>query len=110
METLSHSASTLQVEKTSSQSALSQWLEKAEYNRFGIVPLVLTVVGIFGGIAAASVLSAHGNLLIVGLVAFSTVIPLSLILAVAPMKGIIRVSTVAVIVQIIIAAAYLIIG
>lgn len=109
METLSHQA-TVATTATKTSSVENPIWEKIEFNRFGMVPLILTIVGIFGGIAAASVLSAHGSLLIVGLVALSTVVPLSLILAVAPMKAIVRTSSVAVVLQIIIAAAFLLIG
>jgi hypothetical protein len=55
-----------------------------DHNRFGIIPILLTVLGCLGGIAVA--FGAGADLFRLSLVAFPTIITLALVLAVAPMK------------------------
>ncbi len=57
-----------------------------EFNRFGIIPILLLIIGCIGGIAAG--FGAFGNMLTLSLIVFPTIICLALILAVAPMRAI----------------------
>ena len=59
-------------------------LEKAEFNRFGIISVVLLIVGCMGGLAVG--LGAVESVFTLTLVVVPTMITLSLLLAVAPMK------------------------
>lgn len=61
-------------------------IEKAEFNRFGIICVVLTIVGCLGGIAVG--LGAIENYLTLTLVVVPTMATLSLLIAVAPMRSI----------------------
>lgn len=58
--------------------------ESMEWNRFGIIPIVLLLIGCVGGIAAG--FGAFNDLLRISLVAFPTIISLALVLAVSPMR------------------------
>jgi hypothetical protein len=61
-------------------------MEKAEFNRFGIICVVLTIVGCLGGIAVG--LGAIEYYLTLTLVVVPTMATLSLLIAVAPMRSI----------------------
>ena len=61
-------------------------LEKAEFNRFGIICVVLTIVGCLGGIAVG--LGAIQYYFTLSLVVVPTMATLSLLIAVAPMRSI----------------------
>ncbi len=61
-------------------------IEKAEFNRFGIICVVLTIVGCLGGIAVG--LGAIEHYLTLTLVVVPTMATLSLLIAVAPMRAI----------------------
>ena len=68
----------------------SKFWEAAEFNRFGIISMLLVIIACLNGISAAY--GAQGDAVKIGLLAFSTVLAESLILAVAPMKTIFLVS------------------
>ncbi len=74
-------------------------LEKAEFNRFGIISLVLTVVGCLGGIAVG--LGAIKYYLTLTLVVVPTMATLSLLIAVAPMRSILIAGTISLLVDLI---------
>jgi len=77
--TVSHS-------KTETESVSSFW-KMVEFNRYGIIAMLVIVIGCLGGIAAG--VSANFEPFKIAVVAFPTSIALALILAVAPMKAII---------------------
>ncbi len=66
---------------------MKELLEKAEFNRFGIISIVLTVVGCLGGIAVG--MGAIESYFTLTLVVVPTMATLSLLIAVAPMRSII---------------------
>jgi len=70
-----------------------------DINRYGIVSMLLLVVGILGG-TAVGVGGIHSTIQLV-LLAFSTMAALSMILAVAPMKYIVYSSILAVTIDLI---------
>lgn len=87
---------TVPVEKTKTESTAKQrdFWARAEFNRFGIVPMLLIFVVCISGIAAG--LGAPGNAFQLSVVAFPTAVALSLVLAVAPMRAIVYSSAIAV--------------
>ena len=70
--------------EVSQGSAAPTFWQTMEFNRFGIMPIVLLLIGCIGGIAAG--FGAFNDLLRISLVAFPTIISLALILAVSPMR------------------------
>ena len=70
-----------------------------EFNRYGIISMVLLVVGILGGIAAGFALTS--NTVLLGLIAFSAMLALSMVLAVAPMRAIVGTAAVAIVIDLI---------
>jgi hypothetical protein len=73
----------------------SLFWESLEYNRFGVISLLIVIIGCAGGFAASY--GAQGNTIKLCLVAFPTILSLALVLGVAPMKPIIYLSTIALI-------------
>lgn len=84
------------------QATASNLWKNAEFNRFGIIAILVLVIGCAGGIAAA--FGAQADALKIGLVAFPSIITLALILAVAPMRAIFFASAIAFILDIVILA------
>ncbi len=85
METTVSSQSAFAHSKSNAHTAVqSKFWQMVEFNRFGFIAMLLTIVGCFGGIAVAY--GAHNELFQIALVAFPTIITLALILAVAPMR------------------------
>lgn len=78
--------------------------EKIEFNRFGVIAICLALAECLGGIAAACALEMHIGVL--ALTAFPTTITLGFILAVAPMKQIIRLTAFALLVDIVVFVSY----
>jgi hypothetical protein len=73
--------------------------EKAEFNRFGIICVVLTIVGCLGGIAIG--LGAIEKYFTLTLVVVPTMATLSLLIAVAPMRSILIVASICLIIDLI---------
>jgi hypothetical protein len=67
-------------------NAKSEFWKKAEENRLSITPMLLLVMGIIGGIAAAN--GIMDSWVKLAAVAFPSTILLALILSVAPMRAI----------------------
>jgi len=72
----------------------------ANLNRYGIMAILMLVVGILGGIAVGT--GSIGNTLELFLLAFSTMFSLSMMLAVAPMKWIIYSGILAIVIDLVI--------
>ncbi len=66
---------------------------KAEFNRFGLISVVLLVVGCMGGLTVG--LGAVNEIWSLAVVVIPTMITLSLLLAVAPMRYILNSAAVA---------------
>lgn len=75
-------------------------LRNSEFNRFGLISVVLLIVGCLGGLTVG--LGAVENIFTLILVIVPTMITLSLLLAVAPMKSILTMGTVSVAVDLLI--------
>lgn len=88
-------------EKTNAQEmASAEFWNKAEFNRYGISPMVLLIIGILGGVAAAS--GIMDSWVKLAAVAFSSTISLALVLAVSPMRVIIIGSSIAVLIDLLV--------
>ena len=84
-----------------------QWENEAEFNRFGIISVVLIVVGCLGGITVG--MGAVEYIWSLILVVVPTMTALSLVLALAPMRYIIYATAASVLIDIILLAYFLIV-
>lgn len=80
--------------------SLSTLWKNMEFNRFGIIAILVVILGCLGGLAAS--FGAADNLLKLSMVAFPTIISLALVLAVAPMRVIVYVSAIALILDVLV--------
>lgn len=78
-----------------SEKKSTTFWKDAEFNRFGIIPVLLLLVACTGGFAAS--FGAGDNAFRIGMVAFPSIVALSLMLAVAPMRLIFWSSAIAII-------------
>jgi hypothetical protein len=90
------------VTKTKARSAF--W-ESAEFNRYGIIAMVLLIIGCMGGFAASY--AGGNNAFKIALVAFPTILSLAFILAVMPMRLIIWASSIAVLIDMALLISYI---
>ncbi len=103
MDTLHHSLSADSVHannKVSQQNWLTKLETQSEFNRYGITSMFFLLIGIFGGITIA--ISAYAHLWQITVIAMLTMLSLSLMLAVAPMKYILRVTAVTLLIDLLI--------
>jgi hypothetical protein len=77
---------------TESKGFIERFNERAEFDRFSVISVGFLLIGIVGGITVG--VFAHDHIWQIGIIAAVTMLSLSLMLAVAPMKYIIR-STIA---------------
>lgn len=89
--------STTEVNKNHSED---NFWKKAEFNRFGIIPILLVIVGCMGGFGAAY--GAGESTVKLAMVAFPSIVALALMLAVAPMRAIIWSSAIAIVLDILV--------
>jgi hypothetical protein len=75
-----------------------------EFNRFGLISLVILIIGCLGGIAVG--LGAIESILSLSLILIPTMLTLSLLLSVSPMKWIINSASVCVIIDVIMIVFY----
>jgi hypothetical protein len=83
-------------------------LSESEFNRFGLICVILTIVGCLGGAAVG--LGAIGNTLALITVIVPTMITLSLLLAVSPMKWILTAATISVSIDVLMILYYTILA
>jgi hypothetical protein len=97
-----HPSFTVPVEKkqTATTTAQSEFWKMVEFNRFGIIPMLMVALVCISGIAAG--FGAPGNPFQLSIVSVPTAVALSLVLAVAPMKWIVYSSAFAILLDIII--------
>ncbi len=82
--------------------------EKAEFNRYALISIILLVVGCLGGVTVG--LGAVNSVITITAVVIPTMTTLCLLLAVAPMRYIIMAATTAVAVDIILLIYYLLLA
>ncbi len=80
--------------KAKGQANLDRLISDSEFNRFGLICVILTIVGCLGGIAVG--LGAINNLVSLSAVIIPTMTTLSLLLAVSPMRWIMAAAMVSV--------------
>ncbi|MCD6068988.1 MAG: hypothetical protein K0S33_3814 [Bacteroidetes bacterium] len=85
--------------KTISRAEVNFW-SSLEFNRYGIISMLVIVIGCVGGIAAA--FGAGADTLKIAMIAFPSVIALALILAVSPMKAIVYAGSIAILLDILV--------
>jgi hypothetical protein len=78
---------------------------EVEFNRFGLISVIITVVGCMGGIAVG--MGAVQSTLSLAIVILPTMATLSLLLAVAPMKQILIAAAVSVLIDIMVVLYYI---
>lgn len=83
---------------TTTSETLSSFWQKAEFNRYGIIAMLLTVLGCMGGFAAS--FGTGADIFKIALVAFPTILSLSFILGVMPMRLIVWSSSIAILIDI----------
>ena len=81
-------------------NSISDFWQKIEFNRFGITPMLLGIIAIFGGFAGAAGIQESSVTLAV--VTVPTMFALSLILAVIPMRTIVISCTIALIIDLLV--------
>ena len=82
-----------------------RFFQEAEFNRFGLICVIITVVGCLGGSAIG--LGAIQSTLTLSLVIIPTMVTLSLLLAVSPMKHILFSAFVSVLIDLFLIVYYL---
>jgi len=91
--------------KAQHQNNIERLLSDSEFNRFGLIAVILTVVGCMGGIAVG--LGAIGNTIALTAVIIPTMATLSLLVAVAPMRYIFTAAAVSLFIDIALIVYYL---
>jgi hypothetical protein len=86
------------------KSKLDSLINDSEFNRFGLICVILTVVGCLGGIAVGLGAVNYTITLIAAVV--PTMMTLSLLIAVAPMRYIITTALISVIIDVIMIAFF----
>lgn len=90
----SQSVNVSQKHEATKATSLSSFWQMAEFNRYGIIAMVLTVLGCMGGFAASY--GAGDNIFKIALIVFPTILSLAFILGVMPMRLIVWSSSIAV--------------
>jgi hypothetical protein len=91
-----------------SENKTSEFDRYLEENRFGTISIVILIIGCLGGITVGY--KAIENIFTLSLVIIPTMTTLSLLLAVAPMKWIIKMASLSVIIDIILLIYFYFIG
>lgn len=88
------------------QTKFEKLISDSEFNRFGLICVVLLIVGCLGGGAVG--LGAINSVVALSMVVVPTMATLSLLLAVSPMKSILAAGTVAVVIDLFLIVYYLV--
>jgi hypothetical protein len=83
----------------------SNFYTNLEFNRFGWIAIILTVVGCLGGLTVG--MGAIKNTISLTVVVIPTMITLSLLLAVSPMKWIVNAAIVSIFIDLLLMSYYL---
>jgi hypothetical protein len=88
-------------------SGIANFFRNLEFNRFGLVSVILMVVGGLGGIAIG--VGAHAYVATLILVIVPTMATLSLLLAIAPMRWILFAGAIGVLIDIVLIIYFLLV-
>ena len=94
--------------QTAPRNPLTNFVKNIEFNRFGLICIVIILIGCFGGIAIGQ--GAIENTFALAAVIIPTMGTLSLLLAVAPMKQILIGSAICMIIDVTLILYYVIAG
>lgn len=86
------------------KSKLDRLINDSEFNRFGLICVILTVVGCLGGVAVG-LGAVNYTITLIGVVV-PTMMTLSLLIAVAPMRYILTVASISVVIDLILIAFF----
>lgn len=86
----------------------SELIKTSEFNRFGLISMIILIIGCLGGATVGA--GAIENTLALIVVVVPTMLTLSLLLAVAPMKWIMTSASVSVIIDVLLLSYYLLIA
>jgi hypothetical protein len=86
-------------------NAQSKFYRDLEFNRFGWIAIILTLVGCLGGLTVG--LGAIGNTATLILVVIPTMVTLSFLLAVSPMKWILNAAIISISIDLLLMTWYL---
>lgn len=102
METIVKSTEiqTIQHTKKEKLTSSNKFWDMMEFSRFGVIAMIVIIIGCLGGIAAS--FGAGDNILKLAMVAFPTIIALAMVLAVAPMRLIVYVSIIALLLDLVV--------
>jgi len=102
METIVRSNTAARAAHSSDKPKTSRtaFWSRIEFSRFGIISMLVIIIGCIGGIAAA--FGADGSVVQLAMVAFPTIISLALVLAVAPMRIILFMSALAIVLDLLV--------
>jgi hypothetical protein len=84
-----------------------KWEKDAEFNRFGLISVVLLIVGCLGGITVG--MGAIDYVWSLIMIVIPTMVTLSLLLAVAPMRYIIYAAALSIVIDLILLVYFLIV-
>lgn len=98
---------TSETNQISKENKAPKWENDAEFNRFGIISMVLLIVGCLGGITVG--MGAIEYIWSLVLVIIPTMTALSLVLALAPMRYIVYATAASVLIDIILLVYFLIV-
>ena len=84
----------------------SNFYSNLEFNRFGWIAIILTVVGCLGGLTVG--LGALENTVALVVVVIPTMVTLSFLLAVSPMKWIVNAAAISITIDLLLMSYYLI--
>lgn len=94
--------------QTAPRNPLTNFVKNIEFNRFGLICIVIILIGCFGGIAIGQ--GAIENTYALTAVILPTMVTLSLLLAVAPMKQILIGTAICMLIDIALIVYYVIAG
>lgn len=87
-------------------SETNSFIQSSEFNRFGLITVVILIIGCMGGIAVG--MGAIDYVASLAAIVFPTMITLSLVLSVSPMKWILTGTAICVVIDLIIILYFLI--
>lgn len=87
----------IKLKKMEANTQQTEWVKTTEFNRYGLITVILLLVGCMGGAAVGA--GAINNTFALTLVTVPTMLTLSLLLAVASMKWIIRSAILAILID-----------
>lgn len=90
--------------KAHSENKVEQFISNSEFNRFGLICLILTIIGCLGGIAIG--MGAIQNTFAMIIVTIPTMATLSLLLSVSPMRWIYTAAIIGFIIDVLVIAYY----